>query len=149
MRPEGYGMSIKWNAAVAALGFVVVLVATALLGTGALSPANAAGPAYQFELAGPAKKSGEGKYVVSVRLVHLPDKKSVPKAVIFESKADMGPDGMATMGAPVKAMPESEPGVYPFEIMPGMAGNWALSLAAKVQGETDTVRGSVTVNLAP
>jgi len=29
-----------------------------------------------------------------------------------------------------------------------MAGAWAVTLAAKVQGEADTVRGSVTADLA-
>jgi hypothetical protein len=29
-----------------------------------------------------------------------------------------------------------------------MGGNWMLTLAAKVQGEPETVRGSVTVKLA-
>lgn len=30
----------------------------------------------------------------------------------------------------------------------GMAGGWILTLAAKVQGQAETVRGSVTVKLA-
>ena len=62
--------------------------------------------------------------------------------------ADMGPDGMKEMTAPVKALPPKEPGVYLFEVEPGMAGGWMLTLAAKVQGEAETVRGSVTVKLA-
>ncbi len=58
----------------------------------------------------------------------------------------MGPSGMETMTAPVKAMP-SKGGVYSFEIDPGMAGAWALHLTAKVQGEPETVRGTVNADL--
>jgi hypothetical protein len=60
----------------------------------------------------------------------------------------MGPDDMKEMTAPVKPLPPKEPGIYRFEIEPGMAGGWMLTLAAKVQGETETVRGAVTVKLA-
>ena len=55
---------------------------------------------------------------------------------------------MQEMTAPVKPLPPKEPGIYRFEIEPGMAGGWMLSLAAKVQGETETVKGTVTVKLA-
>jgi hypothetical protein len=142
-------MSLNWKTAAAAVAWLMLFIgALSVDGRAIVSAAYAADSKYQFELAGPPKKTDAGTSIVSVRLIHLPDKKPVPKAVIFESKADMGPAGMAMMGAPVKALPESEPGVYPFEIAPGMGGNWALNLAAKVQGEMDTVRGSVTVALA-
>ena len=100
---------------------------------------------YRFELVNPPPATGKAS-TVKVRLVHLPDKKPVPDAVIFETRFDMGPDGMATMTAPAKAMPgKAEPGVYAFEVEPSMAGKWALTLGAKVQGEPETVRGSVTI----
>ena len=100
---------------------------------------------YRFELAGKPQLSKQ-KDIVQVRLVRVTDNKPVPDAVIFESKADMGPAGMETMTAPVKAMP-SKGGVYSFEVDPGMAGTWALHLAAKVQGEPETVRGTVNADL--
>ena len=100
---------------------------------------------YRFELAGKPQSSA-GKDIVQVRLLHVADGKPVPDAVIFESKTDMGPAGMDTMTAPVKALP-AKGGVYSFEVDPGMAGTWALHLAAKVQGEPDTVRGTVNVDL--
>jgi YtkA-like len=59
----------------------------------------------------------------------------------------MGPDGMPTMKAPAKALPGSQPGLYVIEVEPGMAGNWALQVAAKVQGETETVRATLPVKL--
>jgi len=102
---------------------------------------------YRFEPVGKPQAAAGGKSIVSVRLVHLPDKKPVPGAIIIQTKADMGPDGMADMTAPVQAVPSKETGIYLFEIQPGMAGKWMLTLAAKVQGEPETVRGSVTVEL--
>ncbi len=121
--------------------------ATALVCAHALGtlPAFAKADDYRFELVGkPQPKAGRD--IVQVRLVQAPDSKPVPDAVIFESSADMGPAGMATMTAPVKAMP-GKGGVYSFEVEPGMTGTWALHLATKVQGEPETVRGTITADL--
>jgi len=109
--------------------------------------AGAAAGDYRFELAGNPEGSG-GKSIVALKLTHTTDGKPVLGAVIIQSLADMGPDGMKEMTAPVKALPPKEPGIYRFEVEPGMAGDWMLSLAAKVQGETETVKGAVTVKLA-
>ena len=109
-------------------------------------PVLAAASDYRFELAGKPQPARGGKSVVSVRLVHIADGKPVTDAVVFEGKADMGPAGMATMTAPVKIM-AAQGGVYRFEVEPGMAGTWAINVAAKVQGEAETVRGSVTTEL--
>jgi hypothetical protein len=109
-------------------------------------PAQAAAATdYRFELFGKPRLSA-AKDIVQVRLVRVADGRSVPDAVISESKADMGPADMASMTAPVKALPARD-GVYSFEVDPGMAGTWALHLAAKVQGEPDTVRGTVNADL--
>jgi hypothetical protein len=108
-------------------------------------PLHAAPTDYRFELAGKPQLSGQ-KDIVQVRLVHATDGKPVPDAVIFQSTADMGPAGMSTMPAPVKALP-AKGGIYSFEVDPGMAGTWALHLAAKVLGEPETVRGTVDVDL--
>ena len=109
--------------------------------------ADAAAGDYRFELVGNPEAVG-GKSIVAVRLTHAPDGKPVAGAVIIQTRADMGPDGMKEMTGPVKALPPKDPGVYRFEIEPGMAGGWMLTLAAKVQGETETVRGAVSVKLA-
>ena len=109
------------------------------------APAYAAASDYRFELVGKPRLAAK-KDIVQIRLVRVADGKPIPDAVIFESKADMGPAGMETMTAPVKAMPPKG-GVYSFEIDPGMAGTWALHLAAKVQGEAETVRGTVNADL--
>jgi hypothetical protein len=121
-------------AAIAALGIV-------------MGPTSHAAPSdYRFELASPPTASG-GKSIVTLRLVHMPDKKPVAGAVVFEAKADMGPDGMPTMAAAAKILPEATPGSYRIEVQPDMAGNYAISVAAKIQGEAETVRGSVTTKL--
>ena len=112
----------------------------------ATAPAHAAAADYRFELAGKPEPTGGGKSVVPVRLVHLSDGKPVTDAIIFESKADMGPTGIAVMTAPVTPMPPRN-GIYRFTVEPSMTGAWAVTLAAKVQGEVDTVRGSVTTDL--
>ena len=100
---------------------------------------------YRFELAGKPHLSAK-KDIVQVRLLRVADGKPISDAVIFESKADMGPAGMDTMTAPVKSLP-AKGGIYSFEVEPGMAGTWALHLAAKVQGEPATVRGTLNVEL--
>jgi YtkA-like len=125
-----------------------IFVSAAALACGfALSavPAHAAATDYRFELVGKPQLTGQ-KDIVQVKLVHATDGKPVSDAVIFESTADMGPQGMPTMPAPVKALP-SKKGIYSFEVTPGMAGTWALHLAAKVQGEPETVRGTVNADL--
>lgn len=127
-----------------AVGAVALAAATIAATTGALSTAAD----YRFEVVGKPRPSAGGKSIISVRLVHLPDKKPVPGAIIIQPKADMTPAEMPDMTAPVQALPPKEPGIYPLEIHPGMPGKWMLTLAAKVQGEVETVRGSVTVELA-
>jgi hypothetical protein len=97
---------------------------------------------YRFELV-QAQPVGPGKTAVTVRLVHVPDNKPVAGAVLFESKTDMGPAGMAEMTGKASPLPSDQPGIYHFQIETGMAGKWALTLGAKVQGEAGTVRGIV------
>lgn len=111
----------------------------------AATPSQAAASDYRFELVGKPRLVAK-KDIVQVRLVRVADGTPVPDAVIFENKADMGPAGMEAMTAPVKAMPPKN-GIYSFEIDPSMAGVWALHLAAKVQGEAETVRGTVNADL--
>jgi len=109
----------------------------------ASAPAAVAAPTdYRFELA-QAEPAGPGKTDLTVRLVHIPDKKPVPGAVLFETKADMTPEGMADMTGKVTPLASDQPGLYHFQVETGMAGKWQLSLGAKVQGEAGTVRGTV------
>jgi YtkA-like len=125
-----------------ALAGVCLIATTALMA----APVRAAPADYRFEIV-QVQSAESGKSNVTLRLVHIADTKPVTDAVIFQSTADMGPDNMPTMTAPVKAMPAPQPGIYIFQIEPGMAGNWELKLAAKVQGETETVRAALPVKL--
>jgi len=108
--------------------------------------ALAAAQDYHFEVAGPPVKSGKAT-VVKIRLVHIPDGKPVTGAVIFQTRFDMGPDGMASMTAPAKLVRSSDANLYQVELEPQMGGNWALSLSAKVQGETETVSGALPITI--
>jgi hypothetical protein len=98
---------------------------------------------YVFEPVKAAVKKGDG-VVVSVRLKNKTTGKPVTDAVIAQSRIDMGPDGMADMASPLTPVPSSEPGVYAFKTDLAMAGRWMLSIAAKVQGEPETVVGKIT-----
>jgi len=118
---------------VAAWGALVLATATLT---------SAAPNDYRFEAAG-VNVSGPGKTTVAVRLVHVKDKQPVAGAVILESKTDMGPSGMGDMSGKVIAVTSDQPEVYRFFIETGMAGKWALSLTAKVQGEAGPVAGKI------
>jgi len=139
------------GAALSATWFPAFAADTMKMG-GAMSSMTGTTTGYRFELVGQPKTSA-GKSSVSVRIVRAADKMPVVGAVIIQSRADMGPMGMATMTAPIKALPSTVPGVYSFEVANGPVWNkpdrWELSFSAKVQGETQTVHGAVVVTLSP
>ena len=130
---------------IAARVAALVLFANAGFVVGVSSPTLAAAKDYRFELVGSPVKAAKAT-LIKVRLTHIPDSKPVSGAIIIQSKLDMAPGaGMPGMTAPAKASPSTEPGVYQIEAAPEMDGNWALALSAKVQGEAETVTGTVTV----
>lgn len=102
---------------------------------------------YRFELTGQPEKSGAGT-LVKVRLVYVADGKPVTGLEIVEARLDMGPDGMAAMTAPVKLLRSSEPDVYVFEAQATMAGNWALTVSAKIQSEPEPITGTIAIQIA-
>lgn len=104
----------------------------------------AGGNDYAFEPVKPELKKGDD-VTLAVRLIHKPTGKPVSDAVIVRTRVDMAPDGMADMESPVSPVPSSEPGVYAFKTDLPMAGRYQLSVAAKVQGEPETVVGKVIV----
>jgi hypothetical protein len=97
---------------------------------------------YAFEPVQADVKKGDD-VVISVRLKHKATGKPVADAVIAQTRIDMGPDGMGEMASPVTPVPSNEPGVYSFKTDLSMAGRWLLSIAAKVQGEPETVVGKI------
>jgi len=106
--------------------------------------AFAAAGDYAFEPVASEMKKGDD-VTVAIRLVHKPTGKPVADAVIIRTRVDMAPDGMADMQSPVSALPATEPGIYAFKTDLPMAGRYQLSVAAKVQGEPETVIGKVIV----
>jgi hypothetical protein len=82
--------------------------------------------------------------IVSVRWKHKPTGKSVTDAVIVRTRIDMTPEGMPEMASPLTTVPSTESGVYSFKTDLSMEGQWLLSIAAKVQGEPETVVGKIT-----
>jgi hypothetical protein len=120
-----------------------------LAGAAVLAAMNLTGPAfagpndYVFEPVKAEVKKGDD-VVVSVRLKHKATGKPVTDAVIVQTRIDMSPDAMGEMASPLTAVPSNEPGVYSFKTDLSMQGRWLLSIAAKVQGEPETVVGKIT-----
>ena len=123
------------------------LVAAFLLAISTL-PAFADIKDYEFQLTQKELKQGDG-VIVTVRLIDRRSGKAVPDAVIFASRIDMEPDGMATMAAKLEPLPSPEPGSYAFRTNLIMEGGWRLSLAAKVQGEEGTVESRLVLKATP
>ena len=113
--------------------------AAIMLGSAVFAGAND----YAFEPVKAEVKKGDD-VIVSVRLKHKATGKPVTDAVIVQTRIDMGPDGMAEMASPLAPVPSDEPGVYSFKTDLSMQGRWLLSIAAKVQGERETVVGKIT-----
>jgi hypothetical protein len=61
----------------------------------------------------------------------------------------MAPDGMAAMIAPLRPVEELGNGRYRFRADLMMEGNWRLQIAAKIQGETETVTAELTLKVMP
>src|SRR5258706_3091832 len=102
--------------------------------SGLAMPAQALAAAqdYRFEAAGPPAKSGKAT-IVKIRLVHLPDGKPVSGAVIFQTRFDMGPDGMASMTAPAKVVRASDANLYQPRLERPLGGHWTLNPSPKGQ----------------
>jgi hypothetical protein len=110
----------------------------------AASAAMAGAGDYAFEPVNPEMKKGDD-VTLAVRLTNKQTGKPVSDAVIFKTRVDMAPDGMAEMESPIAPLPSQEPGVYPFKTDLPMAGRYQVTLSAKVQGEPETVTGKVIV----
>jgi hypothetical protein len=106
------------------------------------SPALAGASDYAFEPVSREVRNGSGSEL-AVRLVHKPTGKQVSGALVVRTRLDMSPEDMAGMTAKHEALPSTESGVYRFRADLTMTGKWALKVMAKVQGEPDTVQGSV------
>ena len=131
-------MKFTINAGARSLVLVSLMLATPL------TSAWAGATDYEFQLVESTIKQGDGA-VVAVRLLDKRSGQTVPDAVIFATRMDMAPDGMEMMATTVEAMPSDEPGLYRFKTNLTMAGGWQFSVAAKVQGESETVAGKLVL----
>lgn len=134
-------MALAFSRAFARRSLAATLVA-------ASTPALAAIGDYEFRLVSTEVKQGNDA-IVAVRLVHKPTGRAVPDAVIFATRLDMSPDSMPTMTTPLAAVPGGEPGTYRFRTNLVMAGGWALTLSARVQGEEGTVQQRLVLRATP
>ncbi|MFN4281392.1 MAG: efflux RND transporter periplasmic adaptor subunit [Alphaproteobacteria bacterium] len=111
---------------------------TAVLALGMIllnAPVNAESPTWQ------AVKS-EVAVGTSVRLEVTLNGATGP-ITVTSARLDMGPDGMATMTTRISPIASTTPGVFAFEADLVMAGRWALTLSAKVEGQSQPVTGIV------
>lgn len=124
-----------------------MLLAASLFASFATS-AFASAQDYEFQSVQPDVKQGQGS-TVDVRLIDKRTGKPVTDVVIFTTRMDMAPEGMEMMQTPVQAATSTAPGVYRFKTDFSMAGSWRFQLAAKIQGEPDTVQGELILKAAP
>ena len=110
--------------------------------------AQAAASDYNLVLVETTYPFGDGA-VLELRLIDTRTNAPVEGAVIFATRLDMEPDGMATMTSTVLALPGDEPGLYRFSADLTMDGNWRFSVAAKVQGEPETVQAQIVLEVLP
>jgi hypothetical protein len=123
-----------------------VLAGAVLFGTATAS--FAAATDYEFQSVQTDIKQGRGS-AVAVRLVDKRTGKPVPGAIIFATRLDMAPEGMEMMTTPIEASMSAEPGVYTFTTNLSMEGGWRFRIAAKVQGELETVQGELVLKAIP
>ena len=122
--------------------FIIAALAATLSLAASASMAGAGD--YAFEPVKPEMKKGDD-VTLAVRVNNKQTGKPVSDAVIFKTRVDMAPDGMAEMESAVAPLPSKEPGVYAFKTDLPMAGRYQMTLSVKVQGVPETVTGKVIV----
>ena len=124
------------------------LVLAQALSFAAACGAQAAPEDYAFKIMGGALHPGKAVNI-AVSLTDLRTNTPVSNAVIFATRLDMAPEGMESMTTPVDAVAFDSPGQYQFKADLAMAGNWRFQIAAKVQGEAETVQGALILGVTP
>lgn len=130
------------------MGKVLAALAILVLSGGYTAQPVAAAPTdYRFEVVESAAKSNETA-TIAVRLIHLPDDRLVRDATILGATLDMTMKGAAPMAVGLQSLGSDGAGVHLFQAEVSMAGEWRLSLTAKVNGEPDLIRQSVPIYAA-
>lgn len=131
-------------------GFVLRRVVRTLFAMGLLSAPTAVLADirdYEFKLVREQVKKGQA--IVDIRLIHKPEDRAVSDAVIFAVRLDMAPDDMEQMTSAIEPVKSPEPGVYRFKVDLTDEGRWRISLAAKIQGETETLQSRLVLKATP
>lgn len=131
-------------------GFVLRRVVRTLFAMGLLSAPTAVLADirdYEFKLVREQVKKGQA--IVDIRLIHKPEDRAVSDAVIFAVRLDMAPDDMEQMTSAIEAVKSPVPGVYRFKVDLTDEGRWRVSLAAKIQGETETLQSRLVLKATP
>ena len=115
---------------------------------GAAPIASAAPDDYEFKVIETDLPQGNGA-ILTVAVTDLRTNGPVTDAVIFATRLDMAPDGMATMTAPVEALASDVPGQYRFQADLGMAGAWRFSIAVHLDAETEVIRREIILRVTP
>lgn len=110
--------------------------------------ATAAPEDYEFKVVETDLPQGNGA-ILTVAVTDLRTQAPVTDAVIFATRLDMAPDGMATMTAPVVALASDIPGQYRFQADLGMAGAWRFSVAVHLDAETEVIRREIILRVTP
>lgn len=87
--------------------------------------------------------------ILTVVVTDVRTQAPVTDAVIFATRLDMAPDGMATMTSPVAALASDIPGQYRFQADLGMAGAWRFSIAVHLDAETEVIRREIILRVTP
>ncbi|MDB5660462.1 MAG: hypothetical protein JWS10_3077 [Cypionkella sp.] len=103
---------------------------------------------YTFKIIGSELHQGAGA-AITVSPTDLRTNAPASDAVIFTTRLDMAPEGMEGMTTPVEAVASGIPGQYQFKADLAMAGDWRFQIAAKVQGEAETVQGELILGVKP
>lgn len=158
--------------AIATVGVVITsagsaFAASELVAAGAIRPTyqaletrpTGAAPAsaldYRLELIGrPWQNGGIGKFhqadsvsFVYLRLVRSSDGAPLTDAHVTLSRVELAQDGMSKRTALSYIHPYDGPGVYRVEIHPTMSGRWAVTIAARMAGESEPVERTLTITL--
>ena len=127
-----------------AAGVIVVALAAFVL-SGVLNAADSGGP--RWEAVSAEVMAGQNVRL-TLRLVDANSNAITSPITVTSTRIDMGPDGMATMQAPLRLVPPPEPGTLAFDTDLAMAGRWALTITATVEGYPEPVTGTVIFTAA-
>ncbi|RKE72709.1 efflux RND transporter periplasmic adaptor subunit [Pseudorhodoplanes sinuspersici] len=85
-----------------------------------------------------------GKNVrIELRLTGITPPPALADITIERQRIDMGPDGMEMMAAPLKPVPGTPPGILAFQTDLSMAGRWALTITARVKGQSAPITSKI------